>query len=1111
MNMKSWIKWKLIPLYSLLLLLCVSSSAATAGKIINSATVDGTSSTSVSAGDTISVTINVSTSGGGANKKWESTAWLIATSSGSFTGCDTSPSIISSTTTDVTFNVTAPTTDGTYNLYLKAYSNDGCNGNSSSTFELSGAVEVGSLASGITIDSASVDGASSTTVEPDATVSVTVNATTAGTGSDKNWNSTAWRIAGSSGSLTCENHADNTSAGSHSVTFNTTAPSTDGSYNLYLVGYNDDSCSTGASNEFILSNAVVVSTPAPSSSELLCSSEQGNAVINEIQTQDNFIEIYLINSSDILNWSLYVDTTKIATLGTGSCEINGTASKDNTGTGATNTTFPAGTFITCDHNMNPSKDEVLLVDTNGSFANGDNVVIDYIGYGNLTPSADWSVNSSCGVLYPGHAANNKDIARIPDGTGPLIDNDSNSTKGTTNDPTLPEIDHFEISYSANGITCLASPITLKACANSDCSSLFTGNVTVTFSSGGWSPSSVTLTTGVSSAISLQKITPGSYSIGISSSSETPENGLTCYADNVLDPSCTINFAEAGFVFDVPTLTACKTSADVTLRAVKMSDTSTQCVGALTGSQTVQFWSTYSNPSSGSNQVNISGTDVATSSPGTNVNLTFNANGEATFTTTYDDVGQIRLDASHTMTTSDGDLTLEGNDTFISKPVALAVYSSDTNSSCSSGNASCSRFKKAGEDFNLNVKAACWTSDADSDYSDNPATGNFELSSISVNHTLIAPSGGNTGSLGVNNFNFSTSDNGIHTVTQSVSEVGVFTFGVSPPTYLGESLTTAVSPDIGRFYPDHFEVTDQANGAFGDHACNTFSYSGQDFTYTTNPKLTITAYNAASPAAITQNYTGSFAKIDVTDFTVTSPTTDATQIGADATNNVNLSWTPASTSLTDNNDGTHTFSFGTDTYRYNHEANSRIAPFTNAVELEFTDITDSDSVATNSLPVTLQPSGESIRFGRFAVGTAHGSELVDLPISFQAEYFDGINWQINTADQCTSLALASHFQLSNSSSGGWQTGNTAMTIGSGTTSASLSNNSPLVSGTGLITFSAPGENNQGYVDIQTQLLGPFNWLLGDYDNDGVYDDEATGKASFGIFSGSDNIIFRREVY
>ena len=87
----------------------------------------------------------------------------------------------------------------------------------------------------------------------------------------------------------------------------------------------------------------------------------------------------------------------------------------------------------------------------------------------------------------------------------------------------------------------------------------------------------------------------------------------------------------------------------------------------------------------------------------------------------------------------------------------------------------------------------------------------------------------------------------------------------------------------------------------------------------------------------------------------------------------------------------------------------------------------------------------------------------------------------------------------------------MTVDDGTTAATLTSNSPMTSGNAIKTLSAPGEDNRGYIDIRSNIAANYDWLLGDFDNDGGYDDEASARASFGLFKGSDQIIFRREVY
>jgi len=961
---------------------------------------------------------------------------------------------------------------------------------------------------GRTINSATVDGASSTTVAAGDAISTAVTVKTTGNDASNNWNSTGWRIATTSGTYTCEDTSDVTNSGTTTTTFPITAPLTDGTYNLYLKAFESDDCTGGgAGDEKTFLNAVIVS------SELLCSTETSNAAINEIQTTDNFIEIYLKNNADILNWTLYAGTSNVFNLGNGNCNINGTAALDNSSTGATTTSFPADTYITCDYSndskMVPAKGEVLLVDNSATPINGDNVVIDYIAYGNV--SADWSVNSICGSLYPSHNANNKDIARIPDGSGDLVDNASNSTKGTSNASPSNAIDHYEIYHDGEGISCLSEDITIKACSNADCSSLATENITATLNldslahdidfTGGEITSSLTYSGGGTITVSLTDISASA--------------NITCYVNSEVSANCEMVFDDSSWIIDVPTITACKLETTATIRAVQ----SETCNALLTGTKPIKFWSTYTNPAtnnnSATNTVSISGETITTSSPGTPVNLTFNSNGEATFTIQYKDAGKMQLDATYS---GDG-LDLAGNDVFVSKPI-LAVYRDigDNAADCTSSPLSqCGKFKKAGETFDLNVKAACWTEDDDTNFRDNPHTPNFELDSIGLRPIVIAPSGGNAGNLSISSFDFNLLNEGEehHVINdQTISEVGVFSFAIDDPTYyFEEELEIGTSPNMGRFYPDHFEVTNSENGAFGNNACTGFSYSGQTFSYAVNPQLQITAYNAATPDAVTQNYTGDFIKLTTADFDYTLPTTDANQLGIDNASLVRINRFADTTTIIDNADGSLEFAFGDDSYSYLHESNSQIAPFSNAVDLQFTSITDSDDVQTQALPSTLQPSGEPIRFGRLSIANAHGSELVPLAVAVQAEFFNGNNWQPNTLDQCTSFNMSPDFQLSNpeTADGSLQAGTATMALDGDTTSATLTNNSPLANGVATMTFAAPGKDNQGYVDIQSQTSLNFGWLLGDYDNDGSYDDEATGRASFGVFKGSDNIIFRREIY
>lgn len=121
----------------LVLMLCANSAHATL--VVNSATVDGGASVTVAAGATVSLSITVTSSGGGVSNDWNATGWLIANASGSLNCVDHADYTDSGTYTE-TFNITAPATAGSFNVYLVAFRRDDCTGGSSSEFVLPNAI-----------------------------------------------------------------------------------------------------------------------------------------------------------------------------------------------------------------------------------------------------------------------------------------------------------------------------------------------------------------------------------------------------------------------------------------------------------------------------------------------------------------------------------------------------------------------------------------------------------------------------------------------------------------------------------------------------------------------------------------------------------------------------------------------------------------------------------------------------------------------------------------------------------------------------------------------------------------------------------------------------------
>ena len=113
------------------------------------------------------------------------------------------------------------------------------------------------------IDSATLNGAGSVTVAPSTSITAAVTVTTTGSGSDNNWESTAYLIEG--GSWQCVNTPDHGTSGGPSGTFtesfSITAPATPGVYDVSFRAYSNPTCNNGQSNTLTLTNGITVTSP----------------------------------------------------------------------------------------------------------------------------------------------------------------------------------------------------------------------------------------------------------------------------------------------------------------------------------------------------------------------------------------------------------------------------------------------------------------------------------------------------------------------------------------------------------------------------------------------------------------------------------------------------------------------------------------------------------------------------------------------------------------------------------------------------------------------------------------------------------------------------------
>lgn len=702
------------------------------------------------------------------------------------------------------------------------------------------------------------------------------------------------------------------------------------------------------------------------------------------------------------------------------------------------------------------------------------------------------------------------------------------------------LDHIRLEHTGSGVTCTSSAVTVKACADAACTTLYTGGTTtVTLSpTTGWATNPITFTG--STTASLSVTTPSTVTLGTSAASPTPSGtSPQCYVGATA--TCSHTFADTGFIFSsaangaeasIPTQTAGVSSTTHYLRAVRTGTSTQACEGALVGANTVEFAHECNNPTtcSGSNLMSVNGgaaTTIARNDNGsvasyTSVNMTFDANGNAPFTLNYSDVGQVKL---HARKTASGTLlkTLTGSsNAFVVKPFGFTVTgiqrTSDSFANPAATDATGTAFIKAGSSFTATVTAVANGGAATPNYGRETApegvllTPNIVLPAAGTNPALANGSivGGSFSSGAATPTNLAWNEVGIITLTPSVADAD----------YLGVGdVTGTTTGNVGRFYPDHFalsagSITTRTDISPACSPASAFTYMGEPF----QAGFTLTA-KGPSPGNVTlQNYVNggtaatNFAKLAT-----------ATPIPA----GFGMAYLDGATNLTTRVDSslgiTGTWTGGelaaTATLGFTRAA-SPDGPY-NAMKVGIAPA-DSDGVtlSTFNMDVTA-PAGNDhaevgetqIRYGRLRLSNAHGSELLALPIPISVQYWNGTLFTTNTADSCTSL--------SNSNIG---LGNYKNNLASGETSVNPATIS-FASGIGTMSLAAPGAGNSGSVDVCVDLgtdpvggvtcsataSAGMSYLQGKWAPGTAWDNDPKVRATFGVYKNANEFIYLREMY
>lgn len=340
--------------------------------------------------------------------------------------------------------------------------------------------------------------------------------------------------------------------------------------------------------------------------------------------------------------------------------------------------------------------------------------------------------------------------------------------------------------------------------------------------------------------------------------------------------------------------------------------------------------------------------------------------------------------------------------------------------------------------------------------------------------------------------------------------------------IAERNITSAAIDVGRFVPDHFTASLNAPVFATACASGNFTYVGQAFGYAGSPVITVTARDFAGNA--TALYAGNWWRI-----TNGSLTGKAYSAAAGTLDTGGLPGTDPVVAESGGGAGTLTFSAGAG-LAFNRAM--PVAPFDAEISLAI-NVIDVDGVAYTSNPARFgQPSagngisfssGKSIRFGRLVIRNANGSQLVPLPVQMEAQYWGYTDAPTNTvlgfithtADGCTSIA----------------NDNVAMSGFSGNLAAcetALSGGGTFSAGRRTLLLAAPGDANDGSLTLtavldaaasgttcttvggapvpaagasQSHLQG--NWTGGSFDQN------PSARAAFGVFKGTEEVIYIRE--
>ncbi|WP_286240885.1 DUF6701 domain-containing protein [Neptuniibacter halophilus] len=931
-----------------------------------------------------------------------------------------------------------------------------------------------------------------------------------------------------------------------------------------------------------------------------CSSSD-SGVINELVPQGTagpirYIEVAVLGESavDVSGWQLCTSdqgkSPDCRGYGSGNMIVGAFDSSSQTYDSGITSHTPKE-YLSSAQTLSSNEWEVLLLDGSGK-------ALDYAHFckDSCKKSTYWEVPAACTNDLGGGGDNKVILARMPDGEGGFVEVDDPTPGSNNNGEPDADVDHYAISHSGSGVTCLRETVTISAHGDASHGTVDAAQSVITLSTshgkGDWvgiASGSGALDNGsagdgvatysfaegeqsVQLLFEYIDLTSGSetFSFNVTDGTSTETSGEATAAD---DPSITFSTAELRFVDAsgnelIPTQISGKSSADspfseqLFLQAVRASDgDASVCTAAVSGTQTIQVAAQCQNPdicvagqqlslqSDTNPAVDISLNSASPAVPASyaDVQMSFDAEAKAPFHFTYSDAGQIQLyarfDGSETGVVMSGSSNL-----FVVRPFGFGFGRIYTTEKDNPGGDELfgEGFVAAGRDFSVELNAYAYDASddddgsgnfdgipqPDADLSDNAVTPNY-TGTVQLSVYEFTPLGGVEGNLdgdsGLLLDTYSNRAGAYATAVLQYDEVGSMTLRADHNDYLGaaDADISGFSPKTGRFYPDHFFLTDKSLTL----SCSGFVYMQQPYA-----SLEYRVEARAADDSVTENY--DIALYNTDNLALTAEDSDdgnaLSRISADG---ASLSgWTAGVVDLTDKtsgggaDDSVRTLRF----IRNGGAEGLEDGPFSqvqlgltstevsggfsdgvrfHADQLD-TDPASAGACAGSCTAISLGDEHQAL-YGRLLLQSAHGPETQDLPVPFAVEYWNGSRFVTNGSDSCSRIPLSDIsfdggiIAVDNSSR--------TVTVGDGSTLGTLNiDGTDALAGSGDfgLVFSAPGASGggtdyTGYFPVGISSLD--EWLRYDWNQDGAAGDVTLPDAiiTFGRARGNDRVIFWRE--